>query len=265
MKVGIYQFSPEFGNIKKNTERVINSLKGHEFDLIVLPELFSTGYQFLDKTEAFSLAEEPEKSYCIGRLTELAVEKSAYIVGGFAEKSGKRVYNSAFLLGKIGVVGIYRKAHLFFEEKDVFDSGNTEFQVFDIKFARIGLMICFDWIYPETARILSLKGADIICHPSNLVLPYCPEAMKTRSIENRIFSITANRIGFEQRGKKEKLTYIGQSQLVSPKGELLFRMECEEEVRFAEINVEMARDKKITGKNSLFKDRRIDLYSLLTK
>ena len=123
-------------------------------------------------------------------------------------------------------------------------------------------MICFDWYYPEVARTLALQGADILCHPSNLVLPSCPDAMVTRSLENRVFSLTANRVGQEVRGGKLPLTYIGKSELVSPQGKILSRASIDkEELLVLEIDVNEARDKSINSYNDLLKDRRPDLYT----
>ncbi|HAP67080.1 MAG TPA: acyltransferase, partial [Nitrospinae bacterium] len=128
----------------------------------------------------------------------------------------------------------------------------------------IGMMICFDWLFPEVARILSLKGADIICHPSNLVLPHCPQAMITRCIENRVFVITANRVGVEERIKGRRLKFIGQSEIVSPDGKILYRASAnKEEIGIVDIDPKMARNKNITPLNNIFKDRRKDLYKPL--
>ncbi len=122
-------------------------------------------------------------------------------------------------------------------------------------------MICFDWLFPEAARTLALKGADIICHPSNLVLPYCPQAMITRSIENRVYSITANRVGKEERIKGTPLSFIGLSQVVSPDGTVEYRAGSgKAEARVIEIDPKAARNKNITQVNHIFKDRRGDLY-----
>ena len=122
-------------------------------------------------------------------------------------------------------------------------------------------MICFDWRFPETARSLALQGAEIIAHPSNLVLPHCPQAMITRCLENRVFAITADRVGDESRVPKEFLQFIGQSQVVDPDGKILVRAsETEEEVCIVEIDLEKAREKFLNPKNDIFKDRRPDLY-----
>ena len=158
---------------------------------------------------------------------------------------------------------MYRKAHLFYEETIVFSPGDTGFQVWDIGVAKVGLLICFDWIYPEAARTLTLLGAEILCHPSNLVLPHCPDAMVTRCLENRVFSITANRIGFDQRGDKERLTFIGNSEIVSPRGRILYRASGDrEDLAIIDIDPAEARNKALNHYNDLVRDRRPDLYRL---
>ncbi|GAH17893.1 unnamed protein product [marine sediment metagenome] len=121
------------------------------------------------------------------------------------------------------------------------------------------MLICFDWIYPEAIRTLALKGAQIILHPANLVTPYCPDAMITRAIENRVFVVTADRIGKEKRNSKE-LKFIGKSQIITPKGEILVRVETEECVGFVDIDPNLALDKKFNQYNNLLEDRREDLY-----
>jgi predicted amidohydrolase len=132
--------------------------------------------------------------------------------------------------------------------------------VFDLPFGKIGVMICFDWFFPEAARTLALKGAQMIAHPANLVLPHCPEAMITRSLENHVFTATANRIGRENRGGND-LRFIGSSQIVAYNGALLTRMEADEEqLTVVEVDPERANDKVINSRNDLLKDRRTEQY-----
>ena len=122
-------------------------------------------------------------------------------------------------------------------------------------------MICFDWRFPETARSLALLGADLIAHPSNLVLAHCPQAMITRCLENRVFAVTADRVGKEDRIEGEALKFMGKSQVVDPDGNILVRAsETEEEIQIVEIDLEKARDKFISPHNHIFEDRREDLY-----
>jgi predicted amidohydrolase len=261
MRVAFIQTSPGFGQVEKNVEKAVKKVLSLNCDLVVLPELFTTGYQFKSRSEATRLSESVPAGYTTKRLIETAKAKKTFIVAGLAERAGRRVYNSAVLVGPKGLVGIYRKAHLFWREKDFFAPGNTPFEVYSAGKARVGIMICFDWLFPEASRTLALKGADIICHPANLVLPHCPEAMITRSIENRVFSITANRVGVEERIKGEKLKFIGQSQIVRPDGKVLYRAaKAKAEAKVIRIDPKEARDKKITQKNPIFRDRRENLY-----
>jgi predicted amidohydrolase len=123
------------------------------------------------------------------------------------------------------------------------------------------MMICFDWFYPESARTLALRGAQIIAHPSNLVMPYCPDAMVTRCLENRIFAATSNRVGREDRGGID-LGYIGKSEIVSPRGEILTRLpETGEAIAVVDINPALASSKKLNEFNDLFGGRRPELYA----
>jgi predicted amidohydrolase len=122
-------------------------------------------------------------------------------------------------------------------------------------------MICFDWYYPESARALALQGADIICHPSNLVLPNCPDSMPVRCLENRVFAVTCNRIGTEARGGKNALTYIGQSEIVGPRGTILHRAPRDrDDLTVLGIDPAEARNKSLNRYNDLLRDRRTELY-----
>jgi predicted amidohydrolase len=263
VRVGFYQFDPEFGEVDKNLDRVTNSLDRAEADLIVLPELFASGYQFVSREEAQQLAEPVPDGPTTRRLIEIARRRWMHIVAGLPEKAGARCYNSAVVVGPAGFIGCYRKTHLFYEETLHFTPGDSGFHVWDIGAARIGVMICFDWYYPEAARSLALQGADILCHPSNLVLPNCPDSMPVRCLENRVFAVTCNRIGSEARGGKDRLTYIGQSEVVGPNGVILHRAPRDkEDLAVIEIDSAEARNKSLNRYNDLFRDRRPSLYQV---
>ena len=184
MKAGFYQLNPLFGDIDANLEKVRTAVKDQEVDLLVLPEFFATGYQFTSIDEVAKLAEEVPNGKTTEALLDMSKEKNAFIVAGLPEKDGNTYYNSAVLTGPEGFIGSYRKTHLFFEETLYFTPGNTGFNVWNTDIGRIGIMICFDWFYPESMRTLSLAGAEVITHPSNLVLPFCPDAMPVRCLEN---------------------------------------------------------------------------------
>jgi len=264
MLVGVYQNHPEFGEVQANVRKSVEDLSSIGADLIVLPELFNTGYQFVSRHEIAELAEKIPSGNTCQTMLNLARDKNMFIVFGLAEGDGKHFFNSAVLIGPDGFIGRYRKTHLFFEEKDLFTPGDTGFCVFDIGQAKIGMMICFDWWFPESTRVLALSGADIICHSANLVLPHCQQAMKIRALENGVFAITANRVGTESRGSKDPLTFTGKSQIIDNYGEIITKMtENETGVRISEIDPSQARNKAITARNDRFGDRRPEFYRLL--
>ncbi len=258
MEIGFLQFNPQFGKKQKNLERVKDLLKNTTAHLIVLPELFNTGYTFLNKRELSQLA-EPLDGPTMKFIQSLAKEKNCAFAFGFAEKSGKKFYNSMAFVTPKKYITIYRKTHLFYEEKLLFEPGDTGFFVFKYRGVKFGMLICFDWIYPESCRTLALKGAQIILHSANLVLPHCPDSMKTRAIENHIFIVTANRIGKEKR-KNKSYRFIGKSQIVAPDGKILIREKQQECVRVVDINPKLALSKKLNRYNDLLKDRKPEFY-----
>jgi len=290
MKVGFVQFNPIFGKKEENIARTISLLERTNAELAVLPELCTTGYLFISEDELSEMAEEIP-----GPTTEtwqrISSEQKLFLVAGIAERTNDGFYNSAVLICPDGRIEVYRKAHLFDEEKEWFLPGNTPFEVYDIGLAKIGMMICFDWFFPEVTRILSLKGAQIICHPANLILPYCQDAMVTRCLENRVFAVTCNRTGIEDRSIRnvpsvgeyvpiserrqreirtaesiaktdKRLRFTGKSQIVDPRGQIITQAGgIGEAVRVIDIDVSQAENKSINLNNDLFNDRRTDLYS----
>lgn len=261
LTVAAVQTSPVFGEASRNVEAAL-TLVPPGCDLAVLPELCATGYQFSSRDEARALAEPVPEGPSCRRLLDFARRSGTTLVAGLAESApADRIYNSAVLCRPDGSWGVYRKVHLFWDEKSLFDPGDLGFPVFAGCGTTLGLMVCFDWIFPEAARTLALAGAAVVCHPSNLVLPYCPEAMITRCLENRVFAVTANRVGEENRAGTP-LRFIGRSQVVSPRGERLAACgEADPGAAVAAIDLTAA-DKRITPRNDLFEDRRPQAYRL---
>jgi len=263
MRIGIAQTSPAFGERARNIEDTLGLIGRERADLWVLPEFFASGYQFASASEARELAEAVPDGPTTRALIEHAVGQGFFIVAGLPERDGDRVYNSAVVVGPDGFVACYRKVHLFCHEKEFFAPGDRSFPVIDVGFARVGVMVCFDHLFPESARSLALQGADVIAHPANLVLPdLAQRTMTIRALENGVFTATANRVGTESR-TDETLTYTGQSQIVDPGGNVIARLsETDVGVFVAEIDVERARDKRITDFNDVLADRRPDQYRL---
>jgi predicted amidohydrolase len=231
-------------------------------DLLVLPELCNSGYNFDSPEQAWETSEAVGDSVFLRYLESLCRRHNCHIVSGFNERDGDRLYNSAVLVGPQGYMGRYRKLHLFLNEKDFFAPGDEGLPLFDIGECRVGMLVCFDWIFPEVWRILALQGADIIAHPSNLVLPgLAQRAVPIHALTNRVYVVTANRIGSEG-----DLTFTGLSSIADPRGQVLAQASPSgEEAGMVEVDIAMARDKNITPRNNLFADRRPGEYSLLTE
>jgi len=262
MKVGYVQFEPVFGEKERNLKNILKWLdKGaiYDSDLLVLPELCNTGYIFRTKREVARLSEDVPEGQTTKALASFAEERGTYIVAGLCEREGERCYNSAVLVGPEGFINVYRKAHLFDREKLFFSKGNTEFAVYDASKTKIGMMICFDWFFPEVTRTLALKGAQVICHPANLILPYCQTALLGTAVQNKVFIITANRIGIE-RG----IEFTGESQIIDPNMRILVKSgRNSEEANTVEIDPKLADNKWVTKRNNIWTDRRTDLFHFL--
>jgi predicted amidohydrolase len=261
MRVAAVQMSPRFGDVAYNLDRARALVATTRADVYVLPELFGTGYLFADRQETATLAEPFPSGRTCAQLRNLSGERRAVIVGGFAERTpGGRLYNSAAVFDGGKPLACYRKIHLFDREFDWFDAGSEPPRVIQTSVGRLGPMICFDWIFPETMRCLALGGAQLVVHAANLVLPYCPDAMVTRCLENRVFAVSANRAGADERAHG-RLEFIGRSQITGTHGERLAQAaDNPEEVITAEIDLALANDKQITAGNHLFADRRPGLY-----
>jgi predicted amidohydrolase len=261
-RAGFAQFRPLRCNIAANVEALGDLLAGVQADMIVLPELANSGYMYESAADLAPFAEAGDGSGpFLSALRTLAASTGGVIVSGFAELGEDGLYNSAAAVGPEGVLQIYRKTHLYADEKLLFLPGNTGFQIFSHRDARIGMMVCFDWFFPEAARTLALRGAQIIAHPSNLVMPYCQTAMVTRCLENRVYAITANRYGAEDLGST-RLVFTGASQMLDIRGRLLLGAPAEgSRVSVYEIDPLLAYDKRIGARNDLFADRRPEMYT----
>lgn len=262
MRIGFLQLRPKFGATKKNVKKAVTLLSRVSDATIVLPELFNTGYLFRNMEELAPLAERVPGGYTVTEMKKIAKRKRLNLIFGMAQKAQRKYYNSAVYVSSKGKVEVYQKIHLFEREKLFFTRGKS-LKVIPSEEAKLGLMICFDWIFPEVARALTLKGAQILCHPSNLVLPYAQDAMKTRCIENRVFAITANRIGTERRGTVT-LSFTGGSQIISPTGEVIVSAgDRSESLKVVDINIEEAKNKNVTPANDILDDRIPSLYSAI--
>lgn len=265
MRVAALQYDPVYLRVEENLERVRDMIADLSVDLLVLPELFATGYFFRSESDLKEVAEEVPTGHTTAWLRALAEERNVSIVAGLPERRGIRIYNSAVLVRPDGSYAVYRKTHLYDNEKSLFQPGDAGFKVHPIsttygETCNVGMMICFDWYYPEAARSLALAGADVVAHPANLVRKDCPRAMPIRALENHFYTVTADRVGRES-AHGETLTFIGQSLICNPEGDVLAAANgVEESVVVADIDPVRARNRMITPHNDLLKDRRPHLY-----
>lgn len=259
MKISIIQFAPHLANLEAtlaDIERLLPQAIGS--DLIVLPELANSGYNFTSKEQAWSSSEAITDSRFIRCLHSFAREHGSAVISGLNERHGDQLFNSSVLITRDGVIGTYRKLHLYHNEKEFFEPGNLGAPLFDVNGIKIGMLICFDWWFAEVWRLLALNGADIICHPANLVIPgKCQRAVPIHAMTNRVFVVTANRIGMER-----DLYFTGLSVVCDPNGNTLITgPEREEAVLTVEIDPFAARNKDVNPRNNLFADRRPDVYA----
>ncbi len=263
INVSAIQFNPRFLDLKQNRTKIKSLIEQavtkHKTQLIVLPELAFSGYNFENLKQVRETAEEIPTSESCQLLNDLSMKNQVFIVAGINELFKNKFYNSAVVFGPKGYISTYRKVQLYAREKEFFQPGDLPLQLFEIQGSKIGVMICFDWFYPEIPRTLALIGADLICHLMNAVIPdgaYLGDTYHSKW--NRIFIVLANRIGEER-----DLKFIGRSTIIDYTGKILTQASPDtEEIIVSKINPLLARDKKLTPYNDLLNDRRPEFYHL---
>jgi predicted amidohydrolase len=264
-RVAFVQGRPAFGRSEQNLERGLALAAGVRAELVILPELWSSGYVFSSHAEVAALAEDAASGPTARALTAAARRERRHYIAGFPERARGRIYNSAMLVGPAGVKAVYRKLHLFEREQEWFAPGDLPLEVQRVGPARVGILICFDWRFPEAARVLALQGADVIAHPSNLVFPNAQEAMRVRALENRLYTVTANRTGTETR-PGGRVPFTGRSQIVDPNGEVVVRAGRTTSTAMAfDCDLALARDKRLTARTPIFSNRRPAFYRSLAR
>lgn len=257
MKIAQLQFSPLLGEIEKNTTKVaelICQCSGSQ--LIILPELSDTGYNFIDREHAILVSRPINDNPFVTMLLQQSKKLNTHIVSGICEKTDDKLYNSSLLISPKGIIGKYSKIHLFMNEKDIFEEGDGELNIFEVDGHKIGMLVCFDYLFSDVWRILAQKGADIIAHPSNLVTFNAFKVVPALAIMNKLFIVSTNRIGTD-RG----LAFAGKSFLCNPSGDIISEASSQnEEILFSEIDPELSRNKMITARNHVFDDRRPGKY-----
>ncbi len=271
VKVAAVQFNPQLGEREKNISRMVE-LAGKAFSekaqLLVFPEMSNSGYVLNTRSEAYDIAEQVPGGPTISAFAKITREANSYAVIGMLEREGDLIYNCAALVGPKGLIGKYRKNHIWDFEKNFNEPGNLGFPVFSLPFGRLAMCICYDAWFPETIRIYNLQGADIVCDPTNWVVvagvgpndkPLSPLIHMAQAHMNKLFVVCADRIGVE-RG----VTYLGNSCICGPGGFIKGPASFDkEEILMAEVNLMESRKKVWTPYNHIIRDRRVDLYDTL--
>lgn len=279
MKVNVtcVQMEPVLRRFHKNLEKMCifieQAMCGNpQTDLIVFPELSTTGYEC--GKDFKNLAETVPDGLSMKIIGALAKEFKVHIIYGFPERDSIQedvVYNSAVLLDNTGEIkGIYRKVHLTAKENDHFKAGDT-YPVFDTSLGKLGVMICWDAAFPEVARSLALKGANLLVVPTNWEKAYltCADTKnykdwdlitRARAMDNCLYLASANRVGLDQ-----TIGFFGRSNIIGPKGDAIVELLGEEEGFIsAELDYSLPAQLR-TEYYTYFEDRRPDTYSELTK
>ncbi|HUG90621.1 MAG TPA: carbon-nitrogen hydrolase family protein [Planctomycetaceae bacterium] len=277
MLVAAVQMDVSFAEPDANLRRMqayLRETASERASLTIFPECAVTGYCFESLAEARPFA-EPVPGPATGHMARACREVSAagdapqFAVFGMLEADGDRIFNAAVLVGPNGLVGVYRKVHLPFLGVDMHTAhGDRPFAVHEAGGLRVGMNICYDAAFPEAARALALRGADLIALPTN----WPPGAecvaghvINTRAMENAVYYAAVNRVGAE-RG----FTFIGQSRICDPSGRTLAEAAGNETVLFAEVDPARARQKRVVrvpGKHEIdrFADRRPEMYGPLVE
>jgi predicted amidohydrolase len=261
---------PEVGAKARNmahSAELIEQAHARGARLIVLPELCNSGYVFESREEAFALSETLADGDSIRQWCALAARLGVTLVAGYAERDGDALYNAAAMIGPRGVLGGYRKMHLWGDEHLYFEAGNLGMPVFHTLFGRVACAICYDIWFPEVFRLAATGGADILCVPTNWVpmaaqpaqLPVMANVLAMGGAHsNGLFVAAADRVGTE-RGQP----FLGRSLIVDSQGWPVAgpASPSEEEILVANVNLADARrHRQLNAFNHVLRDRRPDVY-----
>jgi predicted amidohydrolase len=274
VRVGIAQLDLKPGAMLANRAqcaRAIRHAVRERAELVILPELAASGYRLEDRAHAFA-ASEPVPGPTTEGWQAQARRHGCWIIGGLCERDGEQLFNTAVLVGAQGVVVRYRKLHLFAGEKLIFEPGDAGLPVADLPFGRIGILVCYDLRFVETARILALRDAALIAVPTAWVGGFdrTPAAdgvidqVRGAAVQANLdmtFIACASRVGSDG-----DLTYLGSSVIVDPYGRFAWgpATRTEEELAVVEIDLALATEARRRGPDlSPLQDRRTDVYDRL--
>lgn len=287
VKVAALQFSCSRDvqeNINK-AEKMVREAADNDANIILLPELFERQYFCQEKRyDYYDYALPLEKNPAVNRFKEVAKELGVVIPVSFYERDIDRLFNTVAMIDADGrVLGIYRKTHIpddhFYQEKFYFTPGDTGFKVFDTRFGCIGVGICWDQWFPETARCMAVQGAEMLLYPTAIgsepILDvdssgHWRRVMQGHAAANLMPVVAANRIGVEKvepckenAGQSSSLDFYGCSFIADATGDIIASAKQEETILYGEFDLDTLKEDRLSW--GLFRDRRPETYVVMTK
>ena len=287
VKVAALQFSCSKDvqeNINK-AEKMVREAADNGANIILLPELFERQYFCQEKRyDYYDYALPLEKNPAVNRFKEVAKELGVVISVSFYERDIDRLFNTVAMIDADGsVLGIYRKTHIpddhFYQEKFYFTPGDTGFKVFDTRFGCIGVGICWDQWFPETARCMAVQGAEMLLYPTAIgsepILDvdssgHWRRVMQGHAAANLMPVVAANRIGVEtvepckeNAGQSSSLDFYGCSFIADATGDIIASAKHEETILYGEFDLDALKEDRLSW--GLFRDRRPETYVVMTK
>ncbi|MDE6087868.1 MAG: N-carbamoylputrescine amidase [Oscillospiraceae bacterium] len=269
-----------------NAEKLVREAASQNANLILLPELFERNYFCQERRyDYYQFAAPVQENPAVRHFAELCRELNIVMPISFYEKEQNRLFNSIAMLDANGeILGVYRKTHIpddhFYQEKFYFTLGDTGFRVWNTAYGRIGVGICWDQWFPETARAMALQGAQILCYPTAIgsepilncdSMPHWRRCMQGHAAANIVPVIAANRYGLESvkpcaenANQESSLLFYGSSFITDETGEILQQADRDgDAVLIQELDLDQIDRARLEW--GLFRDRRPECYHILAE
>ncbi|MCI3244181.1 MULTISPECIES: nitrilase-related carbon-nitrogen hydrolase [Streptomyces] len=263
------QLAPRVGDLAHNMELALDAVRrarSDRADIVVLPELTTSGYVFADTDEARRTAITPSDAF-FADLTNLLAGTRTVAVLGFCEDAGPTLYNSAAVVDADGVRAVYRKTHLWDRETLFFTPGEQMAPVVTTPHGRIGVLICYDLEFPEMSRRLATAGADLIAVPTNWPLEERPDGERPAEIVQAQAAARANGVYIacaDRSGTERGQAWTQGTSVINQYGWITATAGATDGTRHravTDVFLHLARDKSLSPHNDLLRDRRTDLYA----
>jgi 5-aminopentanamidase len=262
------QLHPRIGSLEANRGLSLNAIAAavsERADIIVLPELVTSGYVFESVQEAAAVA-IPATDPLLREWGAAASRGDAVVIGGFCERGDDgKLYNSAAVVDGSGVLGVYRKVHLWDREKLWFAPGDSPPRVFDTPHGRIGVIVCYDLEFPEMTRTLALAGAELIAVPTNWPLVERPAGERPPEVTIAMAAARVNRVSIaccDRVGTERGEEWTGGTSIIDENGWVL-ASQTEKGSAKALIDLTRSHDKSTTRLADAFGDRRPEIYGAI--